>query len=154
DWGVEIFMDTFEVLGRYVQVPATSDPIDTTILPGDGLMIMYSVTDTEFEDNGNPCLSNPNAPGCTTKASALSQECLDALKAVGQSADAISRALAAQGTLQAAVSGTGISWQLVAAIGVIETGFQSMRQICPAGISWGSKDCSGAGVFQIDLFHH
>jgi RHS repeat-associated protein len=59
--------------------------------------------------------------------------------------DAMDRAMEAAGMLQAAVAGTNIPWQMLAAIGIRETRFRNVNE---AG---GGK---GVGIFQIDLGQH
>jgi hypothetical protein len=57
---------------------------------------------------------------------------------------ALNQALAAAPQLQAAVAGTNIPWQMLAAIGIRESGFRNVAQ----------PDGRGMGIFQIDLGAH
>jgi hypothetical protein len=74
---------------------------------------------------------------------AFSKDCLDALAADNKDISAITRAVAAESTLQAAVHGTNISWTMLAAIGVRESDFQNTTEQDGAGL--------GVGVFQISV---
>ncbi len=73
----------------------------------------------------------------------LSKDCLDALRAAGQSASAVKRARNAEATLEAAAAETGIDWTILAAIGIRESGFQNGSEKDGAGV--------GVGVFQITV---
>jgi hypothetical protein len=102
--------------------------------------------------------SPPRVGGGGSSASALSREeqfardnavsvdCADGLlKATGTStaaSAALERARSEVGTLQSAAAQAGFDWQVLAAIGIHETGFQSKDEI-GGGL--------GRGVFQIDL---
>jgi len=55
---------------------------------------------------------------------------------------ALGRATAAQSTLQAATAGTSISWEMLAAIGIRESGFQNKPQ---------ANGGPGQGIFQITV---
>jgi RHS repeat-associated protein len=71
-----------------------------------------------------------------------SQQCQDALATAGTDADALDRAMDRWGEIQAAAGLHGIDPNLLAAIGVRETGYRNTRQ---------RGGGQGAGIFQIDL---
>jgi RHS repeat-associated protein len=81
-------------------------------------------------------------PASPPTTASLSPDCKHALAVAGQNASAITRALADESILQAAVQGTDIPWTMLAAIGVRETGFQNIAE---------TGGGSGRGVFQIDI---
>jgi RHS repeat-associated protein len=81
-------------------------------------------------------------PASPPTTASLSPDCKHALAVAGQNALAITRALADESILQAAVQGTDIPWTMLAAIGVRETGFQNIAE---------TGGGSGRGVFQIDI---
>ena len=72
----------------------------------------------------------------------LSPDCLSALGTAHTNAAAVGRALAYQSTLQVAVQDTDISWKMLAAVGIRETGFANIAE-------YGGG--YGRGVFQIDI---
>ena len=99
----------------------------------------------------NPAACSPFGLGATGRGSAspasvgapppkFSKDCLDALTADNKGTDSITRALAAESTLKAAVKGTNISWEMLAAIGVRESGFEDLAEKDGAHL--------GVGVFQ------
>jgi hypothetical protein len=73
----------------------------------------------------------------------LSKTCLNALSADKKNAGAVIRAYAAEATLETAVKGTDISWTMLAAIGIRESGFLEGSENDGAGL--------GVGVFQITV---
>jgi hypothetical protein len=81
----------------------------------------------------------------------LSSACQSALATANKDAASVNRALGNESTLQAAVQGTNIPWEMLAAIGVRETGFINMQQTCTSGVTWGSPGCQGDGVFQLTV---
>lgn len=88
---------------------------------------------------------------------ALSSTCQQALQTaqpntpVASLVAAFNNSIAAQSTLQSAVAGTSISWTMLAAIGIRESGFNGGPQVCPAGVTWGASNCDGYGVFQLTV---
>lgn len=104
----------------------------------------------------NPSTGYPGNP--PTGWASLTPTCKQGLQTkmgadatVAQMLAAWTRAANAAPTLEAAVSDTSISWTMLAAIGIRETGFNNVQQVCPSGLTWGGKDCNGYGVFQISI---
>jgi hypothetical protein len=64
---------------------------------------------------------------------------------------ALSRASNSTGLVTTAADDAGIDPALLAAIGIRESGFNNILQGCAAGVTWGDPECSGAGIFQIDV---
>ena len=71
------------------------------------------------------------------------KKCADALAAANKNSGAVDRANAAWGTIQAAADANSIDPAMLAAIGVLETGFKSTSEKDGAGV--------GVGVFQITV---
>jgi hypothetical protein len=105
-----------------------------------------------YGDNGWP--TDPQQGTGTVSAAqaqwnALGQNCQQALQTampntpIAGMVAAVNRALAAQGTLVYAAAGTSISWDMLAAIGIRESGFQNVNEADGAGV--------GVGVFQITV---
>jgi len=78
----------------------------------------------------------------------VSETCAKGLVASGKRGGALERARAFEKTLRTAADANGIDWTLLAAIGMMETGFQNNWQKDSQG-----RDMigHGAGVFQVDL---
>lgn len=90
---------------------------------------------------GNPILFADHS-GLCPDTSDPNQQCLDALATAGQDTGALERAGDRWGEIVAAAGVNGIDPNLLAAIGVRESGFRNGRQIGGG---------NGAGIFQIDL---
>jgi RHS repeat-associated protein len=84
----------------------------------------------------NPRIPPPPPPGY--------EECKNGLAAANKGFDAVGRALQSWDIVAAAAAKHGISANILAAIGVRESGFLNIRQ----------KDGLGRGIFQIDLGQH
>jgi hypothetical protein len=67
---------------------------------------------------------------------------------------AVGRANDSMEALTGAAAGTGITPAFLAAVGIQETGFSNILQNCAPGVAWGAANCSGAGVFQIDVYQN
>jgi RHS repeat-associated protein len=93
-----------------------------------------------FEKVSGTCIGEPAIRRGDRR---LSNDCIAALRTAGQDPAAANRATAAEATLQAAVKGTDISWEMLAAVGVRESGFQNVVEKDGAGV--------GVGVFQITV---
>lgn len=106
---------------------------------GDGFGLPFS---GRHGGGGNPGTTAP--PPQTAPNPPLSQGCRNALAAAKQNASAIDRAYQSQDLLQQAADKHGIDWELLAAIGVRETGFTSINQ----------RGGGGRGIFQIDIYAH
>ncbi len=87
----------------------------------------------------------------------LPDKCKDGLKAKYGSATRINmmknlnRAIKQWKVIETAANAHGIDFRMLAAIGLKESNFTNQLQYCPPGTTWGDPNCSGAGVFQIDL---
>jgi RHS repeat-associated protein len=92
-----------------------------------------------FEKVAGTC----NGAQVKRRAHPLNQDCMAALKTAGQNAAAVQRALNAEASLEAAAKGTGISWTMLAAVGIRESGFQDVTEKDGAGV--------GVGIFQITV---
>jgi RHS repeat-associated protein len=92
-----------------------------------------------------------------TQWNSLSPPCQQALQTgvpntpVAGMVAALNNATSAESTLVAATAGTSISWTMLAAIGIRETGFNNVPQACPPGVTWGGPTCNGYGIFQITI---
>jgi RHS repeat-associated protein len=94
--------------------------------------------------HGSP-VSPVDFRGLCQNTSHLSRQCLDALHVTGKDANAVSNANANWGVIQAAASSNNIPPELLAAIGVRESGFMNIVE---------QGGGQGVGVFQIDLGQH
>jgi RHS repeat-associated protein len=74
--------------------------------------------------------------------------CNAALKVAGANYSAVKRAMAAEGILKEAEANTGMSWKLIAAIGIRESGFLNRNEVASA------KSSGGMGIYQIDSDSH
>jgi RHS repeat-associated protein len=118
------------------------------------------------------CLLYTYYPGCGAKSPAppssqdewdnFSVNCKQGLKDAMRGASvsamdlAVNRAEASWSVIETAAGENAIDPGFLAAVGIMESKFSPTLQGCNPGITWSptNKDCSGAGVFQIDLYNH
>lgn len=91
----------------------------------------------------------------------LSDECHNGLKAMYGNAPRksilanLNRVVASWKSIEKAADAKGINPAILAAVALKESGGVGGKlQLCEQGVTWGDKTCSGAGMFQIDLYKH
>jgi RHS repeat-associated protein len=102
---------------------------------------LHGRPNSDSDTRGNP-VSPIDFRGLCQNTSHLSQECLDALAVTQKTPKAVSNANANWGVIQAAASSNNIPPELLAAIGVRESGFMNIVE---------QGGGQGVGVFRIDL---
>jgi len=93
-----------------------------------------------------PAVGGDTGGGGGNGSKKISDACKKALAAAGQDASAVARANADAKDIEAAAALYGVDPNILAAIGVRETGFKN--------VPGGGNDNNGAGIYQIDLGYH
>lgn len=142
-------VNTYDPLGLYqLQVPASTLTVSCNAAfdPYSGLFACVGQSDTPSTTGGGENVSTSNPQNVWDNLSPTCQKGLQTAMPGSTTAEmlaALTSADAAQSTLQAATSGTSISWIMVAAIGIRESGFQNRTEVDGAGL--------GVGIFQISV---
>jgi len=148
-----------------------NDPSGTDIISTSPFCWAVSIGSGEFPVAGVDCLTlgrqsspkfNPeNDPAWQVEWDNLSADCQKGLQTAPATrggtrhmVEALDRALANMTLLNKPAVANGIDSGLLGAIALRETGFEDILQKCPPGVNWGDPKCSGAGDFQIDLYHN
>jgi len=126
--------------------PGIADSCNATMSPYTGLIACVGPGVTPYTSGSGQSVSTSNPQNVWDSLSPACQKGLQTAmpgSTTAQMLAALTRADSAQNTLQAATSGTSISWTMLAAIGIRESTFQNKTEVDGAGL--------GVGVFQISV---